>query len=370
MNKPLAPGARPSPPAPAAPPAWRRVLPWPGRGPRPEAPVFPLFLPFQGCPVRCVFCAQDVQTGHCPSSDPLAEARAVLHTAETALAARAARGLPPVELAFYGGTFTALPQAAYQACLHWVGAVMARGWATAFRCSTRPDRVDAAGLAALRAAGCRSVELGVQSFADAALAMARRGYTGRQALAACALVREAGLGLTVQLLPGMPGHSPADFAADVAQSLAAGAAALRFYPCLVLRGTALAAMWQAGLYRPWPLEVTLEALAAAWLRARRAGASVIRMGLAQEQGLEAAVLDGPRHPALGARVQARALFLAVERALRDAGCGGEVFALEAPKACQGCFWGHKGELRPAWDALGLRSLRFAPREGLLLEGLP
>ena len=167
----------------------------------------------------------------------------------------------------------------------------------------------------------------------------------------------------------MPGHSPADFAADVACSLAAGAQALRFYPCLVLRGTGLAELWRSGRYRPWPLDATLTALAVGWLRAREAGVAVIRMGLAPEPGLDAAVLDGPRHAALGARVQGRALLLAVRRAL-EATCRAEAgFALEAPHACQGFFWGHKGELRPAWEDLGLRRLHFSARSGLLLEAL-
>ena len=75
----------------------------------------------------------------------------------------------------------------------------------------------------LRAAGCAVVELGVQSFADAALAAARRGYDGATAFAACGTVRGAGLRLGVQLLPGMPGHTPEQFAQDVPKALEAGA---------------------------------------------------------------------------------------------------------------------------------------------------
>ena len=44
-----------------------RALPvdiaWPPRAVEKGQAVVPVFLPFRGCPVRCVFCAQDVQTG-------------------------------------------------------------------------------------------------------------------------------------------------------------------------------------------------------------------------------------------------------------------------------------------------------------------
>ena len=204
------------------------------------------------------------------------------------------------------------------------------------------------------------MELGVQSFADAALRAARRGYDGAAALRACARVKEAGLALGVQLLPGMPGTSPEIFLADVPLALNAGADMLRFYPCLVLEGTGLAGFWRAGAYEPWDMESTLDALARGWLLARAAGTPVIRMGLAPEVSLAGAVLAGPCHPALGARVMSRALFMTVrDLAAREPG-GQPLARLEAPRACQGYFWGHGNELRPAWAGLGLgpRNVRY------------
>ena len=332
--------------------------------------VVPVFLPFRGCPVRCVFCAQDVQTGIADARHPQgAESpcdtgvAAVLHEARQNLHQRHAAGLPPAELAFYGGTFTALPKEDLAACLHVAREALEQGWISSFRCSTRPDRVDAAMLERLRAAGCGVVELGVQSFADSALAASRRGYSGATALAACASVREAGLKLGVQLLPGMPGHTPAHFAHDVPAALAAGAQMLRFYPCLVLEGTGLAALWRAGSYAPWTIETTLDALAGGWLEAARAGVPVIRMGLAPEPGLAEAVLAGPVDSELGGRVKGRALLLAVREALQAAATEQDIlpecgFALRLPRAMQGFFWGAGGDLRPAWAALGLRAVAF------------
>ena len=339
---------------------------WLRRSAAPRQAVVPVFLPFRGCPVRCVFCAQDVQTGigGCQNPDSTESSRTasvegLLLAARENLRLRHESGQPAAELAFYGGTFTALPEEDLSACLDLACEAQKKGWIRSFRCSTRPDRVDAQILERLRAAGCGVVELGVQSFADSALAASRRGYTGATARAACALVRAACLELVVQLLPGMPGHSPQFFMGDVPTALAAGAQMLRFYPCLVLEGTGLAAMWREGSYKPWPLEDTLESLAHGWLMAARANVPVIRMGLAPEPGLENAVLAGPVDRELGGRVKGRALLLAVKELLgASAATPATPFDLLLPRYVQGFFWGAKGELRARWAELGLRTVIF------------
>ena len=339
---------------------------WLQRDAEPRQAVVPVFLPFRGCPVRCVFCAQDVQTGvgdcqnpDCAEGSRAASMEGLLCAARENLRLRHESGQPAAELAFYGGTFTALPEEDLTACLNLACEAQEKGWINSFRCSTRPDRVDAPILERLRAAGCGMVELGVQSFADSALAASRRGYTGGTAQAACALVRAAGLKLVVQLLPGMPGHSPRFFMDDVPTALAAGAQMLRFYPCLVLEGTGLAAMWREGSYKPWPLEDTLENLAHGWLVAARANVPVIRMGLAPEPGLESAVLAGPVDRELGGRVKGRALLLAVRELLGESvATPAAQFDLYLPRSAQGSFWGAKGELRARWAALGLRTVVF------------
>ncbi len=306
---------------------------------------------------------------------PASSLAALLRHARENLEYRHATGLPPAELAFYGGTFTAMPEQDQNACLDLARTALERGWIRSFRCSTRPDCVDAPTLSRLREAGCRCVELGVQSFADEALFASKRGYDGATALRACALVKAAGLTLGVQLLPGMPGNSTEDFLRDVPLALDAGADMLRFYPCLVLEGTALARMWRQNLYAPWPLEATLDTLAQGWLLAQEARVPVIRMGLAPEAALAEAVLAGPVDNALGSRVMGRALLLAVRRALAAlaASPGGDALsassgmaasprlhALHVPPSCQGYIWGTRGELRSAWAGLGLspESLRF------------
>ena len=345
------------------------AVPWPAPAPGPA--IVPVFLPHFGCPRRCLFCAQEAQTGVAASAD----LAGLLARARAQLAERAVRGLAPAELAFYGGTFTSLPGGALQACLDFAASSRRAGLISAFRCSTRPDAVDVAVLERLSRAGCATVELGVQSFAEAALARTARGYTRAQAEAACARVAASGMGLCVQLLPGMPGSGPRDFLADVRTALALGARALRFYPCLVLEGTGLAALWRAGAYAPWDMATTLEALAQGWLLAHKAGAAVLRMGVAPGEDFARALIAGPWHPALGSRVLGRALLLAVTELAR--GLSGMAsprgrfsLRLEAPAFVQGHFWGHGGELREAWSALGVVNVRFVrePVLRLLLEG--
>ncbi len=303
-------------------------------------PVLPVFLPFAGCPGRCVFCNQTAQTGQAPR--PL---DAALRDLEEALS----RPGPPVELAFYGGTFTALPEPWPRRFLECAGRHLATGRVARVRCSTRPDAVGSVTLAQLRDLGLSLVELGVQSFDDAALAASRRGYDGAAALRGCEAVLAAGLALGVQLMPGMPGQRPEAFAADAARAAALAPELCRLYPCLVLEGTELAALWRAGAYAPWPLDRTVDALAGALAVLWRAGVPAARVGLAEEPGLP--VLAGPRHPALGQLARSKALLLHVRERL--AGLCVPARTLCAPRRLQGEVLGHKNALAAEYAALGL-----------------
>ncbi len=320
-----------------------------------ERNIEPIFIPFAGCATRCIFCAQELQTGQKTLSIENSYANA-----QKSLRLRLADKSPSrnSEIAFFGGTFTCLPKIWQEKYLQLASLYRQQGKIFAIRCSTRPDAVDYDHLVWLKQQGMQTIELGVQSFNNKALALANRGYTGETARHACKLVAKAGLNLVIQLMPGLPGCSPEVFARDIAITLDIKPAAVRIYPCLVLKGTKLAEIWQEGAFKPWAMQETENHLGQALLRLWQAGISVIRVGLAPEQGLEENILAGPWHPALGSTVQAQALYLWVKEKLSN--LPGQVFALNIPKSSQGAFWGLRGGLKPAYQALGLekRNVHF------------
>ena len=313
----------------------------------PKTRVHPVFLPFQGCPTRCVFCAQTLQTGNATRS-----LHETFDEMRRDLAALAAANAPPRELAFYGGTFTCLPPEDQLAGIKIATAFRDRGLITLIRASTRPDALQRDHLATLRKAGLNILELGVQSFNNEALSASRRGYDEQTALDACRAVTEAGLTLGIQLLPGMPGMTPAMLPPDMERVAAAKPKYLRLYPCLVLKGTELAAKWEAKAYTPWSLDETIAALAPALLRAWDERIRVIRIGLAPEASLDnGGILAGPRHPSLGSLIRGRALFLYITRYLEQRGQTAQRLAL--PRRFQGEFWGHGNSLAAAYAKHGL-----------------
>ncbi|MDR1360506.1 MAG: radical SAM protein, partial [Deltaproteobacteria bacterium] len=330
--------------------------------PEPPAPrrrILPIFLPFSGCRKICLFCNQERQTGRRREA-----AAPVLEQAEKRLRAMAAQEGAPLEAAFYGGTFTLLAERELSACLAFVRRMKGEGLIAQARCSTRPDAVTPAVLERLKEAGFTCLELGIQSFSSAALAKAGRGYGRESALEACALVRRSGLELVIQLMPGMPGADQATAREDVALAASLAPEAARLYPCLVLEGSGLAALWRNGLYAPWREEETAVFLAEACLTFWSYGTRIIRLGLAPQEGLQEAILAGPWRPALGHRARSLALFLLLEKRLLSAGfSAGNPPRLDLPRSRQGEFWGHGGELAPRYAALGLVRENVHWREG-------
>jgi histone acetyltransferase (RNA polymerase elongator complex component) len=312
--------------------------------PKPALPVRPVFLPGAGCPGRCLYCAQEVQTGR--SAVVLGEMYDALRRD---LEAAAASDGAPFEIAFFGGTFTSLPGNYARRFVSLAGEFKARGPVAAVRCSTRPDAADGPLLRDLAALGLDTVELGVQTFDDKALAASRRGYAGATARAACAAVRAAGLGLGVQLLPGLPGHTPDAFRRDVEITLDVTPDCLRLYPCLVIEGSVLAAMFERGAYAPWELETAASEIARALPPLWRAGVRLARIGLAPQPELLHGIKAGPWHASLGSLARGRALLAMLTRLLD----GRRLASIRLPRRYQGEFFGHGGELAPAYESLGL-----------------
>ncbi len=256
--------------------------------------ILPFFIPHLGCPQQCVFCDQHKITGQQP---PAAEQIAAAIVA-----------LPPelaadFELAFYGGSFTALPLDLQTYYLEPARRALAEGRLGSVRVSTRPDCINPQILTVLRQYGVNTVELGVQSMLDEVLQKARRGHTAAQALAALRLLQQAGFTAGVQLMPGLPGESPAACLAGAGLLLRERPAMLRIYPTVVLQGSGLAALYQRGQYQPLTLDEAAAVTLALKIMADDLGIKVIRMGLQPSETLNSQVLAGPYHQAFGSLVQ-------------------------------------------------------------------
>ncbi len=318
-------------------------FPWPSH--KEKNVIVPVFLPFAGCPARCIYCAQNLQTAQ--GALPLDR---ILAGAEDMLFKRKKTGRGACELAFYGGTFTAQREEAFAKCLEAAKRWLAQGLIDRWRCSTRPDVLDSDRLCRMQDAGCTCIELGIQSFADDVLQVSGRGYEAGTAEEGMQRVLDAGFALGVQLLPGLPLSTAEGFISDVARSLQLGCSLLRFYPCLVVRSTKLAEMYERGEYVPWSVAQSVEALAQGLLLANEARVPVTRIGVAYEQDFEQCVLAGPRDPDLGTKVRSTALLLALQRMVPKKAEGLKVLL---PARSQGYAFGQKGDGRRKLAELGI-----------------
>ena len=261
--------------------------------------VVPFFISHLGCPHRCIFCDQEKIAG---ARGVLPDAGEMLEQIARYQASSPGREL---EVAFYGGTFTALPRNDQHYLLAALQPLLASGILSSLRLSTRPDAVSPETATFLKTMGVRTVELGVQSMNGEVLALSGRGHTARDAELAVRALQGAGLQVGVQLMPGLPGDSEERSLDSLARVLALAPSFLRIYPTLVIAGTELAARYQAGSYLPQTLDQAVSLCKRMLLLARRAGVPVIRLGLQPTAELESpgVLLAGPYHPAFGQLVE-------------------------------------------------------------------
>lgn len=145
----------------------------------------------RGCPQRCSYCASHLIWGRRPR---FRAPRAV--AAELTLMGRAGIG----RAHFDDDTFGVESGYLRRLC----GAIAQDCPGLAWSCETHVRLATEANLAAMRKAGCHTVQLGVESGDDRVLRAVGKGFTVAGALEACRLVRAGGLRLEVFLMAGFP----------------------------------------------------------------------------------------------------------------------------------------------------------------------
>ena len=272
--------------------------------------VLPIFIPHLGCPNACVFCDQRRISGSPVPASGKSAAEILEH-----FRASGGRG---AELAYYGGSFTAIPVPLQEELLEAARPYLADGTLCSIRVSTRPDAVDADAVERLRRSGVETVELGAQSMCDRVLLLSGRGHTARDTVDAVGLLRPAGFRVILQMMTGLPG---ADHDADVETAeklLALHPDGVRIYPTVIIRGTALEQMWRDGLYCEHTTEDAVALCAEIVPMFEEAGIPVIRIGLNPTEELSTgAAAGGAYHPALGELVRSEIIFCQVTEKLRE-----------------------------------------------------
>lgn len=324
--------------------------------------VWPVFLPFQGCENKCIYCAQDIQTGKTDTKleQSYLDLRQKLHRSLTSHES-------PVEIGFYGGTFTRVDPKWQKRFLSLAVQYKKRGLISRIRCSTRPDAIFPENLQLLQENGMDMIELGIQSMNDQVLLASKRGYSSEAAGRACHMVREFGFHLGVQLMAGLPKQDPSSWQAEIRAVCNLRPGFVRIYPCLVLRGTELEQLWSDGRYIPWGLNRTVTQIARATLRFWRHCIPVVRIGLAPEQGLPSHIKAGPWHYALGSMVRSHFLFHWLLSCVIAYG-NGPLRWLDCPSKYQGELWGYRSSNKERLGSLGITSenTRFLPQKKFTL----
>jgi len=258
----------------------------------------PVFIPHQGCPFQCIYCRQDKITDQ--SINPV-QVSCIKKILDTSLESPRYLSAHTKEVAFYGGTFTNIPQARMVEVLKAVAPYLEKGLFHSIRVSTRPDSIEEGRLELMKSLGVSTVELGVQSMNDSVLMLSKRGHTSRDTVLAVALLKQHGFKVGVQLMPGLPGDSESIFNDTISKVIGLNPDMARLYPAVVIRDTELASMYTSGGYIPLALEQAVRLCGEGCSRLESSGIPVIRIGLMSSPSLlrDGEILAGPWHSAFG-----------------------------------------------------------------------
>jgi histone acetyltransferase (RNA polymerase elongator complex component) len=315
--------------------------------------IIPIFIPQEGCRHRCIYCDQPTISG---TSQAPWNRNSICQYVQSYLTPHRRH---PVQLAFYGGSFTLLSEARQRLLLESVQEFIRRGQVHSLRLSTRPDGIEESNLRFLQTMGVNTIELGVQSLNDRVLAAAARGHSSKKTYEATRKLKKHGFEVGLQLMPGLPRDNRETFLKTVEKSIALAPSFVRIYPTIVLSSTPLERLLRSGRYKPLSLKEAVD-----WCKESKklfdsASIPVIRMGLQPTSTLEepGRIVAGPYHPALGQLVNSAIWHEKISPALRKASLKSPHLVIQAPLRQLSEIRGHRNSNILGWlEELKLTSL--------------
>ena len=248
-----------------------------------------LFVSHIGCPNRCTFCNQHIISGEQDTATPEDVRKAVQVALE--------HGCHGGQLAFFGGSFTAIDRPYMMELLNAAKPFLDDGSISGLRCSTRPDAIDKEILSLLKEYKIEAIELGAQSMRDEVLSLNRRGHTADDVRRASKLIQSEGIELGLQMMTGLYGDDDEGAIYTANEIVALHPTTVRIYPTITVENTELAKLYREGKYKPQTLDEAVT-LSSKLLRIfDEAKINVIRCGLHSGGNVEEGFVAGPYHPA-------------------------------------------------------------------------
>lgn len=260
--------------------------------------IIPIFVPHLGCPNNCIFCNQKSISGQ-KKNITKEDAKKIIDDYLASIKDEDAQ----IEIAFYGGSFTAIEADLQEELLETAYEYIQRGKVESIRISTRPDYIDKEILKRLKKYKVKTIELGVQSANDYILKRTNRGHTFADVKKASRMIRWNGFKLGHQMMVGLPESTRIDEMNTAKALIKLKPKMIRIYPVLVVKNTQLEKDYQEGKYDALPLVQAVEICKELVRMFANKNIEIIRVGLQNtdeiaEPGKETSeVVAGPYHPA-------------------------------------------------------------------------
>ena len=215
--------------------------------------IIPIFVPHLGCPNDCIFCNQKSISGQ-KKNMTKEEAKKIIDN----YLANVKDDEAQIEIAFFGGSFTAIEEKQQNELLELAYGYVKNGKVESIRISTRPDCINKDILKRLKKYKVKTIELGVQSSNDYILKRANRGHTFQDVKKASKLIRFYGFKLGHQMMVGLPESTRIDEINTAKALIKLKPKMVRIYPVLVVKNTKLEKEYKKGIYEPLPLPQAIE----------------------------------------------------------------------------------------------------------------